>query len=671
LTQATTRALKQHRIPFFAPSIGEDEVQSVVETLRSGWLTTGPKVKRFEEGFAERVGSRHAIAVNSATSALHLALEAVGVSSGDEVLVPTMTFASTAEVVLHLGAKPVLVDCRPDTLCIDAGRIEEKTTARTKAIVPVHYGGQPCDMDRVLAVADPHHLKVIEDAAHALPARYGDRVVGTIGDVTCFSFYANKTITTGEGGMITTEDDRLAERMRIMSLHGISKDAWKRFSAEGSWYYEILAPGYKFNMTDVAASLGIHQLAKCDRFWEGRRRCAELYDAGFADVDEVTVPHVELNVQHAWHLYVVQLQLDRLRIDRNTFIRELNQAGVGTSVHYTPLHMHPYYRETFGYQPEDLPVAKAVYERIISLPIYPTLSHADAQYVVDTVKRIVAANRRAVSAQVRLAPDKSPVAQASCPSALKSEEAQVAGTGPVPSAPLRHPARADCLGGKDGLGFQPEGEARKQDGCPTVPTRGAQPVVKRAFDFVGALLGLAILSPLFLITAALVKLTSPGPVFFRQARMGRGFRPFKIFKFRTMVRDADARGSQLTAGKDPRITRIGHVLRKTKIDELPQLINVLKGEMSFVGPRPEVPQYVEMFRTDYEQLLTVRPGITDLASLKYRHESEILGRSAEPEKTYVNEVLPEKIALAKEYLRSCSLWFDLRLILKTLLRLAA
>ena len=394
MTQPSTDALKQHSVPYFVPQIGEEEIASVVETLRSGWLTTGPKVKRFEQLFAERVGARHAIAVNSATSALHLALEAAGVSAGDEVIVPSMTFASTASVVVHHGAKPVLVDCHADTLNIDPEQIERHITPRTKAIIPVHYGGQPCKMERILALARAHNLTVIEDAAHALPARYGDQIIGTIGDVTCFSFYANKTVTTGEGGMIVTDRDELAERMRMMTLHGISKDAWKRFSAEGSWFYEILAPGYKSNMTDIAASLGIHQLAKCDEFWELRQQIALRYDQGFADLAEIETPTVELNVQNSWHLYVIRLQLDMLQIDRAQFIRELNDAGVGTSVHYTPLHLHPYYRDSMGYQSEDLPVTTAQYRRMISIPIYPGLSESDQQYVIDTVSRLVGANRK-------------------------------------------------------------------------------------------------------------------------------------------------------------------------------------------------------------------------------------------------------------------------------------
>lgn len=393
MAQATT-GLKQHAIPYFLPTIGEAEIQSVVETLRSGWLTTGPKTKQFEQLFAEKVGVKHAIAVNSCTAALHLALEAIGVGRDDEVLVPTMTFASTAEVVVHLGAKPVLVDVLPDTLAMDPELIEAKITPRTKAIMPVHYAGQPADMDPILDLAKRRGLKVIDDAAHAIPAAYKGRPVGILGDVTAFSFYANKTITTGEGGMITTKDDALADRMRIMSLHGISRDAWKRFSAEGSWFYEITAAGYKDNMTDVASSLGIHQLAQSEEFWKARSERAAWYTELLADIPEVATPPLLPNVQHAWHLYVIQVQPERLSITRNQFIEKLNAAGVGTSVHYTPLHLHPYYRDVWGYRPEDLPVARDAYQKIISLPLYPRLTRSDLEKVVDVIASISRENRR-------------------------------------------------------------------------------------------------------------------------------------------------------------------------------------------------------------------------------------------------------------------------------------
>jgi dTDP-4-amino-4,6-dideoxygalactose transaminase len=386
--------MHQGFLPFAMPDIGEAEIESVVETLRSGWLTTGPKVRRFEEDFAEYVGCQHAVAVNSATAALHLALGAVGIQEGDEVLVPTMTFAATAEVVLYFKAKPVLVDCREDTFNIDPDRIEKSITAKTKAIIPVHIAGQACDMDRILEIASHDDLRVIEDAAHALPSRFQDKMIGTVGDITCFSFYATKTITTGEGGMATTESLEWADRMRIMGLHGISKDAWKRYTAEGSWYYEILYPGFKYNLTDIAAAIGLEQLKKCTHFWEVRQRYAALYNEGFQDVPAIITPYVAPNIQHAWHLYIIQLDLEQLRIGRNEFIALLKQENIGTSVHFIPLHLHPYYRNTFKYRPEDFPTASAVFERIISLPIYPRMTEADVQRVIDTVGKIARQNRR-------------------------------------------------------------------------------------------------------------------------------------------------------------------------------------------------------------------------------------------------------------------------------------
>ncbi len=381
-------------LPFHAPDIAEDEIQAVVETLRSGWLTTGHRVKQFEEEFAKTIGASHAIAVNSGTAALHLAIEAVGIREGDEVIVPTMTFAATAEVVLYFKARPVLVDCQPDTLNLDPDQIEREITSKTKAIIPVHFGGQPCEMERIMKIARDNNLRVIEDAAHALPARYQGKVVGAIGDITCFSFYATKTITTGEGGMATTEDPEWADKMRIMSLHGISKDAWKRYSAEGSWYYEILYPGYKYNLTDVAAAIGIQQLRKCNQFWQTRQRIAALYNEGLKDVPGITVPYVAEDVQHAWHLYVIQLDLEQLQIDRHEFIELLKKENIGTSVHFIPLHLHPYYRDTFAYRPEDFPNASAVYERIVSLPIYPKMTAADMRAVIGAVRKIVRRNRR-------------------------------------------------------------------------------------------------------------------------------------------------------------------------------------------------------------------------------------------------------------------------------------
>ncbi len=381
-------------IPFHAPEIGDAEIESVVETLRSGWLTSGTKVKRFEDDFAEYVGSKHAVAVNSGTAALHLALDAIGIRQDDEVIVPTMTFTATAEVVLYFKAKPVLVDCQEDTLNLDPKQIEAAITSKTKAIIPVHFGGQPCDMTPILEIAKTHKLYVVEDAAHALPASYEGKKIGTIGDITCFSFYATKTITTGEGGMATTENSEWAERMRMMSLHGISHDAWKRYTKEGSWYYEILNPGFKYNLTDIAAAIGIEQLKKCDEFRKAREKIAKIYDTSFADLEEIHTPVRRSDTEHAWHLYVIQLNLDHLQITRNQFIDALREEGIGTSVHFIPLHLHPYYRDNFGYQPSDFPNASSAFERIVSLPIYPKMTEADVESVIGAVRKVVKLNRR-------------------------------------------------------------------------------------------------------------------------------------------------------------------------------------------------------------------------------------------------------------------------------------
>jgi len=386
--------VRNHPLPFFLPSIEEEEITMVNETLCSGWITTGPRVKEFEGKFEKYLGEGYAIAVNSGTAALHLALDAVVIKEGDEVIVPTMTFAATAEVVHYLRARPVLIDCEQDTLNIDPHLIEKAITSKTKAIIPVHLGGHPCEMNQILDIATKHNLKVIEDAAHALPSRYREKMVGTIGDITAFSFYATKTITTGEGGMATTDNPEWAERMRVMSLHGISKDAWKRYSGEGSWYYEILEPGFKYNMTDIAATLGILQLKKCDQFWKARKRIAEWYNQGFSDIPEIQKPVCRPEVQHSWHIYEIQVNLSQLRINRNDFIERLKKENIGTSVHFIPLHLHPYYRKTFGYQPVDFPVATSVYERIISLPIYPKMTSTDVQDVIDSLKKIISQYKR-------------------------------------------------------------------------------------------------------------------------------------------------------------------------------------------------------------------------------------------------------------------------------------
>jgi len=382
------------RVPFHVPSIGEEEIAEVVDTLRSGWLTTGPKVGRFERDFAAAVGARHALALNSGTAALHLALEAVGVRSGDEVVIPTYTFAATGEVVTYLGARPVLADCRSHTFNIDAGTIEPCLTNRTKAIIPVHIAGQPCDMDPILELAHRRNLHVIEDAAHALPTTYKGRPVGSLGDLTAFSFYATKTITTGEGGMVTTKRDDYVARMRRMSLHGLSKDAWNRYTDKGRWSYEIEDFGFKYNLTDLAAALGLQQLRRMHDFHLRRQRIATAYAEAFAGLDTGITPTEVPYGTHAWHLYILELNLPALRIDRNEVVEELRSRGVGTSVHFKPLHLHPLYRETYGYQPGQFPVAEGAFARAVSLPLYPLMTDADVGYVIEAVQDTLGKARR-------------------------------------------------------------------------------------------------------------------------------------------------------------------------------------------------------------------------------------------------------------------------------------
>ena len=379
-------------LSFHKPQIGDEEISAVVETLRSGWLTTGPRVHEFENAFANYVGAANAVAVNSCTAALHLALDAIGLREGDEVLVPTMTFAATAEVVHYFKARPILVDCEPDTLNIDPANLERAISPRSRAIIPVHYAGHPCEMNRITEIARSHQLHVIEDAAHALPASYRGQMVGTLGNLACFSFYATKTLCTGEGGMVTTANAEYAGRVRTMSLHGISKDAWKRYSAEGSWYYEIVAPGFKYNMTDIAAALGLAQLAKCDRMREARRRIAGIYDQGLESLGKVATPVVRDGVEHAWHLYPMRLELERLRISRDEFVAMMREHNIGTSVHFIPLHLHPYYRNTHQYRPQDFPNASDAYKRLVSLPIYPSMTNDDASDVIQAVRDIINCN---------------------------------------------------------------------------------------------------------------------------------------------------------------------------------------------------------------------------------------------------------------------------------------
>lgn len=382
------------QIPFHRADLGEEEVQAVADVIRSGWLTMGAKTFEFEKQFAHYVGASHAIAVSSCTAALHLALEAVGVKRGDEVLVPTTTFTATAEVVTYFGARPVFVDVDPNMMNLDPVDAERRITPRTKAIIPVHLAGTPCDMREIVDLSRRHGIRVIEDAAHALPSSYHTQKVGSISDLTAFSFYATKTLTTGEGGMITTEDAECAKRLQVMRLHGIARDAWKRYSAEGSWFYEVLEAGYKYNLTDLQAALGLAQLAKCDAMFAGRQRVAERYTEAFEGIAALQVPSVPDDRTTSWHLYILRLNPDGLRIDRNQFIRELADRGVSTSVHFIPLHLQPVYQRDFGYKAGDYPVAEREFQRSLSLPIYSSMREEEIEYVISCVLEVASESSR-------------------------------------------------------------------------------------------------------------------------------------------------------------------------------------------------------------------------------------------------------------------------------------
>lgn len=380
-------------LPLSPPSIGGEEINEVVDTLRSDWITTGPKTRRFEESVCGFLAAPAGLAVSSATDGMLVALAALGVKPGDEIVTTTMTFCSTLHVIEHLGARPVLVDVEPDTLCIDPAQVARAIGPKTKGILPVHLYGHPCDMDPLLDLARRHGLFVLEDAAHAFPARYKGRRIGTIGTATVLSFYATKNITTAEGGMLLG-DESLIANARMWSLHGMSRDAYKRYSAEDSWFYEVVLPGFKCNMTDIQASLGLQQLNKLPVFQRRRRKIVDAYNAAFSQLSELEPPTERPDVESALHIYPLRLNLDRLSIDRRRFIEELNARNIGASVHFIPNHVQPFYRDKYGFRPDDFPVAYRNYLRLVSLPLHPGLSEDDVHDVIDAVADVVHRHRR-------------------------------------------------------------------------------------------------------------------------------------------------------------------------------------------------------------------------------------------------------------------------------------
>jgi len=373
---------------FGSPKIEQEEIDEVVDSLKSGWISTGPKVAKFEEHFRHYIGARHALALNSCTAGLHLSMIVAGISQGDEVLTTPMTFGATANSILHCGAKPVFVDITLPDMNIDTDRIEEKITSRTKAILPVHLAGRPCAMKKIREIARKHRLLLIEDAAHALEAIYHGEKIGTISDLTVFSFYVTKNLATGEGGMITTANDTYADKIQTYALHGMSKGAWKRYSDEGFKHYRIVYPGFKYNMMDIQAALGIHQLRRIENYLKRREEIWQRYDEAFKNLPLDTPPLPEENTRHARHLYTILVRLEELKADRDTIQQALYEENIGTGIHFISLHLHPYYQKTFGYTPGDFPNAACVSERTISLPLSAKLTDDDVNDVIEAVTKV-------------------------------------------------------------------------------------------------------------------------------------------------------------------------------------------------------------------------------------------------------------------------------------------
>ncbi len=382
---------KDRFIVFGKPMIEEPEIAEVVDCMRKGWIGTGPKVKRFEDDFAAFKGSRHAVALNSCTAALHLSMFAAGISAGDEVITTPMTFCATVNAIIHCGATPVLADCRRETMNIDPGEIEAKITPRTKAVLPVHFAGRCCDMEPIMKIAAEHNLLVIEDCAHAIESEYRGRPAGTFGDIGCFSFYVTKNVITGEGGMVITEDDDMAARIKVLGLHGMSKDAWNRFSDEGYKHYQVVHAGFKYNMTDMQASIGIHQLKRVNEYWEKRKAIWLRYNEVFRDLPCITPRDPEPETRHAYHLYTPLIDIDRTRKERDWVLSALTAENIGVGVHYLPVHLHPYYEKTFGWKKGDFPNAEWIGERTISLPLSARLDENDTEDVISAFRKVMTA----------------------------------------------------------------------------------------------------------------------------------------------------------------------------------------------------------------------------------------------------------------------------------------
>jgi dTDP-4-amino-4,6-dideoxygalactose transaminase len=376
-------------IPLCRPWIGEAEIEAVVEVLKSGWLSTGPKTAEFERRFAEYIGVKHALAVSSCTAGLHLALVAAGIGPGDEVITTPYTFTATSEAIAYTGARPVFADIDASTLNILPEDIEKRVTKAAKAIIPVHIAGLPCEQESIIQIANRHNLCIIDDTAHAVSAEYKGAKVGAIADMSSFSFYATKNLTTAEGGMVTTDNDDFADKIRLIRYHARDKDAWARQQSKNRWYYDVVAQGYKYNMTDIQAVLGLCQLAKIEEQYKRRRKVVDKYNEAFKEMPEIVIPRDIEDGKHAWHLYIIQLNTERLNITRDEFIAAMLEENVECGVHYIPLHFHTFYQQKYGYERGDFPNAEMAYERVVTLPLHPNLTEDDADYVIEAVKKVI------------------------------------------------------------------------------------------------------------------------------------------------------------------------------------------------------------------------------------------------------------------------------------------
>jgi dTDP-4-amino-4,6-dideoxygalactose transaminase len=381
--------MRKDFLVFGSPLIEQPEIDEVVSSLKSGWLGTGPKVHRFEEMFKEYKGTKYAMALNSCTAALHLSMLAIGIKPDDEVIVTAMTFAATANAVIHAGGKPVFADCKRDTMNIDPDDIKRKITTKTRAIIPVHFAGRPCEMDAVMDIAGQYDLKVIEDCAHAIETEYHGKKAGTFGDLGCFSFYVTKNIVTGEGGMVITDNEDYANDIKILALHGMSKDAWRRFSDEGYKHYQVIYSGFKYNMMDIQAAIGIHQLPRIEKYWKRRQEIWDRYNEAFKDLPVFTPAPAEPDTSHAYHLYTLLLDLDNLKINRDKFLDEMTKQNIGVGVHYIALHLHPYYQNTYGYKRGNFLNAEWISDRTVSLPLSAKLTDEDVEDVIKAVRLII------------------------------------------------------------------------------------------------------------------------------------------------------------------------------------------------------------------------------------------------------------------------------------------